>query len=683
MTGKRKLAAGLLLAGTSLVAVAGTELSERDYYEELPTVLTVTRLAQPIGDTPGAVTIIDRETIRRSGAREVTDVLRLVPGYLIGGINGSHQSAAYHAPLDDYGARNLVFIDGRSAYNSFYLGATFRGLMGVLVEDIDRIEVLRGSNSAAYGANAMFGVINIVTRHAADTRGGEVSVTQGTRGVQDGMARVGWGNTDASFRLSAGRRQDSGLKGAHDDQRIDQVHFRADLRPAADQELMVTAGSLDMSLQDGEWNKARTAPADGNPFRTTTWRENFINLSWRKQLSTTDELKLSASYDEATSHDNAPYAPDPSVTLDFGGDSRKMNFELQHQVGLTSQLRAVWGVGYERNEAKSAALFARNDWIDVHEERLFGSLEWKPHEQWNINAGGYWNRHSWTGNDFSPRLMANFHATPDHTFRLGASRSVRTPNIFELAADVRYYPTDVAGLIAAGKNAPALAAFWGIPYRLAFADGQARPEKLQTSELGYFGNFRDWRLTLDVRAFVDQMQDLIKDSQATIPGYVTLPNPFGVPVGTAIPVGGYANSPGFKIRGLEYQLRWKPLPGTEIWLNQTFQKLVWDNDASADDTNKPPTRATTIAWFQKLPHDLDFSLIFHSLGSMTWGNGGEGQLPNRRRVDARLALPFRIGSTKAEAAMTVQALDGSYPEYLLLKGYTFERRAFGTLRIEF
>ena len=79
-------------------AHADDAITEDDYFGTLPVVLTVSRLAQPISDTPGAVTVIDRDKIRRSGARDVTDLLRLVPGYLVSGWNGANPNAAYHAP---------------------------------------------------------------------------------------------------------------------------------------------------------------------------------------------------------------------------------------------------------------------------------------------------------------------------------------------------------------------------------------------------------------------------------------------------------------------------------------------------------------------------------------------------------------------------------------------------------
>lgn len=626
-----------LAASTGVLAA---ELSEQDYFSELPVVLTVSRLAQPLSETPGAVTIIDRDIIRRSGARELADVLRLVPGYLVSGYNGAHPNVSYHAPLDDYGVRNLVLIDGRPVYSTFYIGGTHQGMMGVLLEDIERIEVLRGSNSAAYGANALFGVINIITRHTADTQGAEVSVTSGGAGVNDNMARIGWGNEAASFRLSTGRRSDTGYLNVNDDKIVSQLHLRGDLRPAVGNELMIKAGVIQLSSGEG-------FPRDvGNPVRTAYMRGFYLQGQWRRQLSATDEITLSASFDEETFRDAVPYALDPRVTLDSGGRGRRTNLEFQHQLGISPALRAVWGAGYKYEEALSPPLYARQSAVSFHEERLFGNIEWRPHPQWLINAGGFWGQHSLKGGYFSPRLMANLHVMPDHTLRAGVTESTRMPTLFELAGDVRYPPT---------------------AFRNYWANGKLEPETLFSQELGYFGNFRDWRLTLDVRAFNERMQDrtdLIKTCAA--PGYPLLLRCF-------------INTAALEMRGLEYQLRWRPFNDTEIWVNQTFQHLVHD---ASYDTRFPPTRATTLALFQRLPHGLDLSVMLHATGAMSYGqNIATDILPSMQRVDLRLAYPFRVGSTRAEAAVTVQAADGRYPEYR--PSYIFDRRAYGTLRFEF
>lgn len=652
----RPLIIGSLLAIASGMAPAA-DLSERDYFTELPEVLTVTRLAQPLNETPGAVTVIDRDTIiRRSGARELADVLRLVPGYLVSGFNGANPVAVYHAPIDETGSRNLVLIDGRPVYSAYYQGDTHRGMMGVLLEDIERIEVLRGSNSAAYGANALFGVINVITRHSADTPGVAVSATGGSGGIQDSMARIGWGDANASFRLSTGRRKDSGYGNAHDDKIFSQLHFRGDLRPAPDQDLMLAAGVTQQAAGEG------FAGDSGNPERTLFWRDVYLHGQWRRQLSGTDEIKLTANYDEETFRDAFPLAIDPAVTVSSSGTSRRVNLELQHQLAFTQQLRAVWGGGYKYEEAVSVPLYATNEALSIHEERLFGNLEWRPHERWVLNAGAFWGKHSWKGSYFAPRLMVNFQATPDHTLRLGATSSARMPTLFELAADVRYVFSPTAPFPYFLFSTPAN------PFRFYAARGRVGPEKLFSQELGYLGIFRDWRLTIDVRAYIESMRDLIDRDRYAIP--------FNNPAAHD-----FVNRPGLKTRGMEYQLRWKPLAGTEIWLNQNFQHHVWD-DPTQDGKNEPPTHATTVALFQKLPAGFDLSLMFHTLGAMTWRDSGE-QLPSQHRTDIRLAYPFRIGSTRAEAAVVVQAANGSRPEFLPSENFKFERRAFGTLRLEF
>jgi iron complex outermembrane receptor protein len=650
-----------LLAIASGAALA-VDLTEADYFSELPEVLTVTRLAQPLSETPGAVTIIDRETIRRSGARELADVLRLVPGYLVGGWSGANPGAAYHAPIDDYGTRNLVLIDGRSIYSSLYLGGTHRGMMGVLLEDIERIEVLRGSNSAAYGANAMFGVINVVTRHTADTHGAEIAVNGGDGGIADNYARIGWGDADASFRLTAGRRKDSGYLDARDDKLVAQLHFRGDLRPAADQELSLFAGAIQHSAGDGFADKV------GNPERTTTLHDVYVHGQWRRQLSETDELKLSASYNEEHYRDSSPYAPEPTVVLDFGGRGRRLNLEFHHQVGFSPTLRAAWGAGYKYEDVLSRPLYATDKPVSMHERRLFGNIEWRPHSRWLINAGGFWGWNNWKGAYFSPRLMANFHATPNHAFRIGATKSSRMPTLFELAGDVRYYPTNLAGPFPLNVFAAT-----GLPYRTVAARGGVGMETLYSNEIGYFGNFRDWRLTLDVRAYTERMIGAISTQSYSIANYP-------IPAVTWW-VEDFANSHNFKTHGIEHQVRWKPFDSTEIWLNQNFQRLVWDDDS---DEKQPPTHATTLALFQKLPYDLDFGVIFYSTGKMSWRNK-ERSLPPHHRVDVRLALPFRVGATRLEAAVAVQAATGGYVAAFPYDDHKLrqERRAYGTLRIEF
>lgn len=645
--------AALFAAAGGPALAAG--VSEQDYFSDLPEVLTVTRLAQPLSETPGAVTVIDRETIRRSGARELADVLRLVPGYLVSGWNGANPNAVYHAPLDDFGIRNQILVDGRSVYSTFLMGDTHRGLMSVLLEDVERIEVLRGTNSSAYGANAMFGVINIVTRHAGDTHGAALSVTRGEGDIEDNSARVGWGNERASFRLSAGRRGDSGYLNVHDDKRFSQLHFRGDLRPDNDNEFMLSAGVVEHAAGEG------FPGGISNALRTTHWNNAYLHGIWERTLATGDVLKLTLSYAEEKSRDNTPLdlatlgcgvVCTGVINFDYGGTGRRLNAELQHTVGLTPRLRAVWGMSAKREEVESPALYYVPK-VAFTRHQLFGNLEWRPLDHLTINAGGLWERHSEVGAKFAPRLAANLGVAPGHTLRASITRGFRTPSLFELKGDIRYY--NALGMLV------------GVDVR---AHGNVRPEMLDVLEFGYLGEMRDWGVTLDVRAFYERLLGTIRRD-----GY---PHGLG-PLLTGAEAKDYINGRDARSQGLEYQLRWKASADTEIWLNQSFQRYIWDDKW---DNHLPPVRTATLALFQRLPAGLDLTVAYHHAEQITW-RGDEDELPAQRRVDVRLAYPFRIGATRAEAALAVQAANGNYPEFLPTENFKVERRAYGTLRIEF
>ena len=644
---KRGCAALSFVAMTASAAYGADATPVEDYFDQLPVVLTVSRLTQSISDTPGAVTIIDRDKIRRSGARTVADVLRLVPGYLVSGWNGANPNAAYHAPLDEYGVRNLVLIDGRSVYSSFYLGDTHRGMMSVMLEDIQRIEVLRGANSAAYGANAMFGVINIVTRHTQDTKGGEIAIGGGDNGIEDYRARIGWGDETASFRLSAGQQKDNGYKNVFDDKSLGQFHFRSDLRPTVNDDIQFEAGSSELSAGEGFRNQ------NGNPLRTIKWRSSYLQGQWSRQLTTTEAFKISGNYEEEKIRDVTPYPLLPAILLDFSGTGRRLNLEFQHQLNLAETVRAVWGVGYKHEAAESKPIYFRNDAVTAQESRFFGNLEWRLTPQWLVNAGVFVGKHSWTGTYTTPRLMVNYHLTPDHTLRAGVTKSERTPSLFELAGDIRY----LLGGVQVGRTVA--------------ARGGARPETLMSQEIGYFGNFRDWNLTLDVRGYHERMRDLLDVYTYHLPAPMLF---------TGTEVKDYINYPGLTARGIEYQLRWSPQEKTEIWLNQNFEHHAWE-DRSKED-RLPPSYATTLALFQKLPADLNLTVMFHTNGKMAW-RGNDNEILHTRRVDVRLAYPFRLGPVKAEAAIVAQAANGDQPVFLPKQNFIFERSLFGTLRLNF
>ncbi|WP_306564585.1 TonB-dependent siderophore receptor [Aquabacterium sp.] len=657
-----RLVLGLALGGFTAVSVqaAGRAPTEEDYFANVPVVLTASRLDQPLNEAPGAITVIDRQTIRLSGARTLAEVMRLVPGYLSGGWNGANPLAAYHIPLDDFGTRNLVLIDGRSVYASSYLGDTHRGMMDVMLEDIERIEVLRGANSAAYGANAMFGVINIITRHSADTVGGEVSLTSGDNGIRDRRARIGVGDETASFRLSVGEQRDSGYLNAYDDKRLGQVNARADFKPTLNDDVMVAMGVSYLDAGEGDSDNE-------NPLHKIRTRDTHFQGEWRRQLGEADELKVSASYMEDTKKDfatapndrqNRPTFPIPGAffEMDYGGIGRRVNLEVQRKASLSDSVRAVIGLGFKDERARSAPLYNTHDWVSFRETRAFGTVEWRASAHWLFNGGLFVGDHSRAGTYTAPRLMANWLLSPEHTVRFGVTESIRAPNLYEYEADTRTY-TNV-GAIYVHEYA---------------ATGRVQPETLLSKELGYVGRFKGLHLTLDARLYHERMRDVI--------GTTLYPHP------ETNPLNGrrsrdYVNRTNLSMTGLEYQLRWKPLESTEVWLNQSFTRLEWDDPKlELDDERRPPEHTTLIALFQRLPGNLQLGVIHERVGGMTW-RARDDWMPFTHRTDLRLAYSFRIGASRAEAALTVQSAEGAGTFFRVQENFKLARKSFLTLRVE-
>jgi iron complex outermembrane receptor protein len=632
----------LALVATQAVADHAPEhVSEKEYFADLPVVLSVSRLAQPLNEVPGAVTVIDRELIRRSGAREVAEVLRLVPGFLFTSRNGANPQAAYHSGMDVYGSRMQVYVDGRSLYSSFYLGDTHVALRGLALEDIDRIEVLRGSNSASFGSNAFLGIVNIVTRNAADTHGAMLSTTSGDKGINDNTVRGGWGDEKASFRFTASRRVDRGFNGSYDDTHISRLQFRGDFVPTAIDEVMVQFGA-------GEISRGEGVGVGGNPFRTVGNSDAHLHLRWQHQVAPDEQFQLRFVHEREQPRDRFIATAGPvSAVADAGGVGQRTELGLQHSLRLGDNVRTVWGGEWRYETANAKSLFYTTETISLHQWRGFASVEWRPHQQWVLQAGGMYEGHSHTGGAFSPRLTANFHVLPDHTLRAGVTKSQRAPTFYELQGDSRLFLL----------TAPATQVAWTF-----YSSGTVKPETLITNELGYLGRFREINLSVDARAFVERMNHRIWFS--------------------ARPVGAFApndavNRPGPHIHGFEYQFDWRPFETTRLILAEAHTRIASGDVA---EEREAPDRNTSITWLQTLPGAIEFSAISTATTPFKWAGGGD-LINTPRRLDIRLAKRFSVGATRGEISATVQAINGGSQIYKLNE--RFDRRAFATLRLDF
>jgi iron complex outermembrane receptor protein len=172
-------------------------------------VITPARLRQSLADVPASVSIITGETLRQYGIRSVAEALRLVPGMAVTHAVGPDYRINYHGTNMLSPRRMNVLIDGISVYRPAFSEVIWTQLP-VVVEDIDRIEVTRGPNSAAYGPNSMLAVINIITRNPRDVDRAFGAVTLGSRSASEITARAAVTLGPSSVSLTASRARDRG-----------------------------------------------------------------------------------------------------------------------------------------------------------------------------------------------------------------------------------------------------------------------------------------------------------------------------------------------------------------------------------------------------------------------------------------------------------------------------------------
>jgi iron complex outermembrane receptor protein len=606
-------------------AQAVVAVSEKDFLDDMPVVLSVSRLPQRLDETPGAVTVLDRDFIRRSGARDVADLLRLVPGFQSSAsFEAVAPLASYHGGFDGYSNRMQVMVDGRSVYSPYFIGGVGAGLQAVALQDIERIEVLRGSNSAAYGARAMLGVVNIVTMRAQDTLGPRIGVTRGENGVHDAQASLGWSFEDGAARIGVDQRADDGLLGANGRNQLDRVNFRTDLDISATDELQLRAGLTAMNSGKGELG----SPEE----RVTQLDTSYLQLDWHRSLGADSDFAIGVS------HSREKYVDVISAyNANYNGTSSNTTLTATHTFRHGPSARVVWGAELRREAIVSESFYRTDSALDTDFARLFGNLEWRLAPDWLLNAGGLAEYSSVSSTSFAPRVMLNWHVIPGHTLRAGVSRAYRPPSTFEKSVNLYLL---------------------GSPY--IQSSGQVQPESLQVKELGYFGDLPKVALNWDVRIFQEEMGGFIRQKNAVLPR-------------------DYANDEDFPITGWEYQLKWRPWSGAHLIFNQAFIDIGSVRQLTGT-VMAAPKQASSLVFTQKFASGLDLTLTHQDSGTSTLQSSSLGDLVAMTRTDLRLGSPLRWGKHSGELSLTVQNIGLPYQDYD--PKFSFERRAFVTLRLD-
>lgn len=667
---------------------------EGAYFSDLPVVASVSRLPQRLADAPTAVTVIDQEMIKATGARNLNDIFRLVPGFQTHPHTTEPARVSYHGLSDeDYAPRVQVLIDGRSMYSPLFGNGVNWATMPVALEDIERIEVVRGTNSVSYGSNAFLGVINIITIDPALTRGFSVSANHGSQNVRDHGVRVGGRIGDVGdYRFTYRQQNDDALTNRGDwvdDFRSRLFDLRMDVALDERNALQVNAGRSEGVTGVGRINGGSFFGQQTNPIRSMRQTDTYAQLLWRHVFSPTSDVQVRYAYTADQSDDAfqivLPLVPQQIFNINQSGDEgSRQELEALHNLQFEHAGRLAWGASWREDAMRSAWVLPGQGTVHRDTARLFGNWEVKPASWLTTNFGLAGENDSLAGFHWSPRASTHFHINPENTVRVGYSRAYRTGSIYDYRADYRLRV----------QNGPVVV----LDRYLFSADRDLKPEQMDTWELGFLGEWRAWRASLDVRLY----HETIRDRLYTIDRDVSSANRELIPSLTT-PI------QDVRIRGLEYQLKWQPFELTRLMLTQSFPRIESDFLASAQaypngtlsqansarnidelTERSMPRRSTSLMWMQGLPMGIQFSLTGYWQDKMKWSSNSWSA--KYRRFDGRLAYPFRWGGVNAEVAYVVQSINGAHGEYKTYDGSgtdpdgtgrIVDRRQWISLRLDF
>jgi len=476
-------------------------------------VTSVTGRPQPVEEAAASIFVITAEDIRRSAATSLPEALRLAPNLQVARINANQYAISARGFNNAIGNKLLVMIDGRTVYSPLFSGV-FWDAQQVMLEDVERIEVISGAGATLWGANAVNGVINVITRATQDTQGLLVAGHAGASG-NEASVRFGDRFDGGAWRVYATQldRSHTTLPSGNaidDHQDRQQAGFRTDWRGVAD--TATVQGDLYQAGGDGQ--TSTSADMSG---------ANLL-ARWHHDLADGANWQLQGWFDQS-SRDEA---------IEIHDHVRTVDLQFDHVPALGKDHQLIWGLGYRYaiDETDPTALVAFIPGTRVLRwANIFAQEEYRASERLRLTGGAKVETNVYTRPEFLPTLRATYDLGGPGSLWVSASRAVRAParldRDFYFPAKPPYvieggpsFQSEVANVFEMGlrgQQAP------GISYSVtAFHDqyqklraGQSAPTTVDNLAWGgisgveAWGNAdlaRDWRVSLGWMALRESLR---------------------------------------------------------------------------------------------------------------------------------------------------------------------------------
>ncbi|HUK25161.1 MAG TPA: TonB-dependent receptor [Terriglobales bacterium] len=477
-------------------------------------VTTASKKEQKLSQTAAAVYVITAEDIARSGLTSIPEVLRLAPGVDVARINSSTWAITIRGFNSEFSNKLLVMIDGRTIYSPNFSGVIWN-VEDLPLDDVERIEVIRGPGAAVWGANAVNGVINIITKSADETQGGLITAQAGNYDQGLGTMRYGTRLGGAAVRFSSKYSErgplagESGSSSNHDRWDLQRIGFRADWSPSAANGFTFEGDLYESNADFTDYTFSLAPPYNGIINRPWYFSGGSVLARWRHVTDGGSQITGQAFYDR--NHEGG--------LGDFGVTDNTLDLDFQQQAHLGSRHEVVWGLAARVVDEKTnpGAFLV---WVPNNKDtKLFSGfaqdeITLAPQRLW-LTLGSKIEHNDYTGIEAEPDVRLLWSPHPHHALWFAVSRSIRSPSSLEERTQ------SILGVLPAEAGLPSLLKSYG--------SAQFKSETALSYELGYRTQLTQ-KLFLDLAGFYTNYTRLVGGEVGTpslvlnsVPPYVLLP----------------------------------------------------------------------------------------------------------------------------------------------------------------
>ena len=636
--------------------IIGGEMDIRQLMQVDVTVTSVSKRPELVHKAASAIYVLTQEDIRRSGAVNIMEALRMVPGVLVSKLNQNRYAISIRGFNQRLGSdKLLVLMDGRSVYSPVQSGVFWIGQDTVL-EDIERIEVIRGPGAALWGSNAVAGVINIITKSAEKTQGSLVAGGVGTE--EEGFATLRFGGNmggkivggelknEFNYRVYAKYRdRDDGIAAngndAFDDKQIGQGGFRSDWQINERDSLTMQGDYYRLNSNLDFSSRFVSAAAGSAPFQGTNIQEgaNFLTR-WNRTIDDHSSYSLQVYYDRLKRKSGVPF---DNVVDQF-------DIDFQHNIFLAGKHNISWGLNYRYAffDLETTNIIQINQ-KDSHLASFFlhDEIELVPDEL-SLILGSKFEYNIFSGLEIQPSVRMAWNPQENHTIWAAFSRAVRLPTVSDENATVNQVRLD-----------PPISPFPLILQQVP--NTGAKAEVLLAYELGYRVKINK-TVNFDITAYYFDYDRLIESEDVNfIPGPVSILQSQNGNILTG------------EVYGLEVSGQWQVLPNWRLSGSYTFADTQLHNTSSNlnfGSTNAvgdfeaelEPRHIFNIRSYLNLPHNLELDTFYYYVTSRSSSTSQNPfvSIPAYGRLDVRLGWQATDKITLSFAAQNL--LDESHPE---------------------